>query len=344
VKLGFIGLGLIGRRRLEIARAAGHDAVFGVDPERPSWPGFARHGMRMSAHHADVGDQPVDAVFVALPHDLAAPAARWALERGAHVLCEKPLGLNPVGARRLCQTAAQRRLCLAVGFNYRFLPSVVRLRALLAEGALGTAFRGRFYIGHGGRPGMEKEWKLNRARAGGGAVMDPGIHLLDLVRLLLGEARVMECRVARRFWRADVEDEARVELQCAGADVSVEISMTSWRNQFQIDLAGEDGMASISGRGGNYGPQRLTYANRWFWQPGNDRRLEEGFGDDDPSFVHETEAFLQWVAGGPRHPALATGEDGLAAAELVEAIYARSREALTGSCASPRSGHSAAQL
>lgn len=324
MKLGFVGLGLIGARRAKIARLLGHEIVFMVDPDQGRREALEIAGCTYAASAAELGDVHADAIFIAVPHDLALPTCEWAFARGAHVLCEKPMGLSPDQARRIAAAAAGKQFC--AGFNFRYLPGVAALRVFLREGKLGELHRARLVFAHGGRPGMEAEWKLKRARAGGGALIDPGIHLIDLALHLIGPDKVDAVALRRRFWQSDVEDNCLVMLRRAQGDVDValEVSLTSWKNQFAIELYGSDGMAVLHGRGGNYGAQKVEYVNRWFWQ-GPDGRVIEDLGDD-PSFELETQAFLDKIAGGADDGILSGIEDGIAALDMVHRAYASDAE------------------
>jgi predicted dehydrogenase len=168
---------------------------------------------------------------------------------------------------------------------------------------------------------MEEEWKLKKARAGGGALIDPGIHLLDLVRYLIGEPEVVSCILRRRFWPSDIEDFCRAELACGAIDVTIEVTLTSWKNHFSLEIYGSDGMVRLDGRGGNYGTQRVEYTNRWFWRSGRDLRSERDYGLADPSFADETTAFLNWVECNESDGIIANAGDGCAALKLVEQLY-----------------------
>ena len=143
--------------------------------------------VKLEQANADV-TRDVAAIFVAIPPDEAAAACTWALGRGAHVFCEKPLGLSAEQARSVQDVAVAHRARLGAGFNYRYLPGVTFLKEAIVSGRIGEVYSLRMYLGHGGRPGMEREWKLSAARAGGGALIDPGIHLVDLARFLFGSA------------------------------------------------------------------------------------------------------------------------------------------------------------
>jgi predicted dehydrogenase len=321
--VGFVGLGLIGARRFQIVEQLGHSIAFAIDPDESrhsklDMPActFATCTEMLDPEVID----PVEAVFIAVPHDLALEYCAWAFRLGFHVLCEKPMGISTAQAKKIQRLSVDADRRFGAGLNYRFLPGVDALRALITDGHLGDLYQLRLSIGHGGRPGMEQEWKVQRARAGGGALIDPGIHLIDLARYLGGEPVVQSARMSRRFWEADVEDNCSVVLGIGDIDVGIEVSLTCWESRFAIDAYGRDGCAFIRGRGGNYGSQRLRYVNRWFWQDDNRRYVQE-LGSDDPSFHLETAAFLDAIVGGSIDPRLSDATDGLTALSLVEELY-----------------------
>jgi predicted dehydrogenase len=324
ITVGFVGMGLIGARRAKIAKTLGYRIAFMVDPDPKRLNALEAQGSCLATSLQELasrGFEQPDAVLVAVPHDVALETCVWALERGASVLCEKPMGISLEQAQKIAVSvkAAGKQFC--AGFNYRYLPGVVALRKLVREGELGELFRVRMIMGHGGRPGMETEWKLERARAGGGALIDPGIHLIDLAQHIFGANGVESVALRRRFWKSDVEDECALTLRApGGADVSIDVSLTSWRNQFVIEAYGSDGMAVLSGRGGNYGRQRLEYVNRWFWQ-GLDKRRVEDLGADDPSFEMETHAFLELVESGESDGNLSDADAGCSAIKVVQQAY-----------------------
>src|SRR5690606_14432700 len=110
----------------------------------------------------------VEAVVIATPHaDHAWPAHR-ALEAGKHVLCEKPLTIDPHDARRLVEIAEDRGLRLATGFNHRFYPPVADALRLVEAGALGDLISVRVEIGHRAGSDFLTSWHIDTTRSGGG--------------------------------------------------------------------------------------------------------------------------------------------------------------------------------
>jgi predicted dehydrogenase len=113
--------------------------------------------------------------------------------------------------------------------------------------------------GHGGRLGYEEEWRGSRALAGGGELLDQGIHLIDLVRYLAGDAELAFAELRTDYWRTDVEDNAFVALRCrSGPFAWLHASWTEWKNLFSFEVGMERAKLEISGLGGSYGVERLT--------------------------------------------------------------------------------------
>jgi predicted dehydrogenase len=130
-----------------------------------------------------LADPEVDAVYVALPNALHAAWAARALEAGKHVLCEKPLGLDPATVARAFDAAQAAGRVLAEAFMWRHHPQVARLRELLAEGAVGEMrlLRASFSFTLVGETNVRLDPAL-----GGGALLDVGCYALSALRLVAG--------------------------------------------------------------------------------------------------------------------------------------------------------------
>jgi predicted dehydrogenase len=135
-------------------------------------------------------ESELDAVILATPHDLHAPMAIAALERGKHVLIEKPMACTVAECRAINRAAARAGKTLMVAQNWRYTPWVRAVKAILDSGEIGPvrAVRTEWLQNAVGdpRPG---NWLLDAARAGGGPVISLMVHNLDCLRFLLGEPR-----------------------------------------------------------------------------------------------------------------------------------------------------------
>jgi predicted dehydrogenase len=187
-----IGCGLIGSRRA--AAAAAHPdtrLLLVVDPQADRRERLgAKLGAAAAADwHRALEHPDVDAVVIATPNGFTKEIGVAALEAGRHVLLEKPMGRSAAEARALARAAEAAGRCLKVGFNHRYHPALSRLQELVVEGGIGRILNMRARYGHGSRPGCEAEWRGDPELAGGGELLDQGVHLLDLFHWLKARRR-----------------------------------------------------------------------------------------------------------------------------------------------------------
>lgn len=321
-----VGHGLIGRQRAAAVVALGGALAGTVDPVaagRDDAPHFASLD--------DVAPEAYDAAVVALPHDLAVPTAKDVLAAGKPVLIEKPLGLHASSARELLEAAAAVDGPSFVGYNYRFLPHVRRVLEAAAAGTLGPLRTVDMLLGHGGHPRSAEGWKLDPRLAGGGVVLDPGVHLLDLLLLLDPALALLHAAGTRGFWGTGIEEDVVLTFGHDRLLATVRVSHMRWVNDFHVEVVGEDGYGIATGRGGNYGAQTLRLGRRWAWSaPGaaSQRETEEtaDFGPDNVSLTDELAAVLAQWRGAPApttgpHPA--TFAEAYDVTALVDAVYDR---------------------
>ena len=186
-----VGVGSIGARRaaaVKAARGLNLVAVADADPSRAR--AVAAHlDARMVASLDDGLEMArVDAAcIVGTPHADHDDIVRASLDAGKHVLCEKPLAIDPAEARDLAEHADQLGLQLATGFNHRFYPPVRDALELVSGWSIGRVESVRMTIGHAASAEFLAGWHGDRAASGGGTMMDNGVHACDLVRKFLGE-------------------------------------------------------------------------------------------------------------------------------------------------------------
>ncbi len=234
-RLAFVGLGWIGAMRLEAVAAAGlaevaalcEPATQRLEETARTYPG-AKSFSDPGAMLDQAGDLGLDGVVIATPNSLHAPQALAALDRGLAVFCQKPLALNAREAREMVAAARRADRLLGVDYSYRFTDGARELRRAVAAGELGRVFSVDTVFHNAYGP--DKPWCFDPRLAGGGALMDLGVHLIDLALWLLGDPGVEA--VHGGAWRggepltAGVVDDfanARIELE-GGASVSVAVS------------------------------------------------------------------------------------------------------------------------
>jgi len=135
----------------------------------------------------------IHVINVCTPNYLHKEHTLAALAAGKHVYCDKPLAMNAAEAREVVDAAGRTALTSQVTFHNRFSPAMLRARQLVEDGFLGDilSFRGVYLHSGYADPSRTMSWRLDMAKSGGGALVDLGSHLIDLMRMLVGDfARV----------------------------------------------------------------------------------------------------------------------------------------------------------
>jgi predicted dehydrogenase len=149
-----------------------------------------RHGIAhaYSAYELLLAEQAPDVVVVATPNNLHSEMALAALEAGAHVICEKPLGLTFAEAVELAERADLLERRHLAAFTWHFLPGARHMKALLDDDAVGRVYQvqARYHVRGWGDPSGPMRWQYDAAAAGSGAVANLGSHLIHLIDWWLG--------------------------------------------------------------------------------------------------------------------------------------------------------------
>lgn len=261
-RFAIIGCGRTGQKRAAAISKLGYPTGLVVDHARRRAVELAEPlGARAATDFGAVVEATdIDAVVIATPHAELSAIATACLKAGKHVLVEKPGGRNlaEVSAVRDAADAAAR--VAKVGYNHRFHPAVLKAREIVDHGLLGQLMflRGRY--GHGGRPGYEKEWRLQPSISGGGELIDQGSHLIDLAQWFLGEFTDVQAVLRTFFWNAEVEDNVFLTLSTSEGRIAwLHATWTEWKNLFSVEIYGKDGKLEITGLGGSYGVESLTF-------------------------------------------------------------------------------------
>ena len=323
-----VGCGLIGTRRARAVAEHPHTALrVVVDSDRARAETLAReYGAACATGWSDVfAHTDVGAVVVSTPNALLEPIGRDALERGKHVLIEKPMGRNVAEAERLAAAAFASRRVLKIGFNHRYHPALARANELYRLGAIGRLVQMRARYGHGSRPGCEHEWRADPQLAGGGELLDQGSHIIDLFHWFAGPPLRIHAELQSAVWRrGPLEDNAFGVLRFAHDVVGqFHASMTQWRNLFSLELHGDLGALVVEGLGGSYGVETLSHIRRNMAGGPPDTELQR-FAGADTSWQAEWQDFVAATEGAPlQHGA---PEDGVAVMRTVAGLYAAARD------------------
>jgi predicted dehydrogenase len=323
LRTAIIGCGLIGNKR---AKALGDSPlVVTADTNLSRAKQLASQfpDCKASDDWRAVVDRPdVDLVVVATTNDMLALATLAAVRAGKHVLVEKPAARNARELEPVVETARAASVVVKVGFNHRFHPALLKAREIFDSGVLGPLMFIRARYGHGGRLGMEKEWRGDPQISGGGEMLDQGVHLIDLSRWFLGDFAEVAGRVDTFFWKWPVEDNGFAMLRTPAGQVAwLHASCTEWKNLFSFEIYGRDGKLHIEGLGGSYGIERLSFY-RMLPQMGPPQTTIWEFPGEDTSWRAEFAHLKECIAKKQRP--WGNLEDAMASLRVVEKLYSLS--------------------
>jgi predicted dehydrogenase len=156
----------------------------------------------------------VDAVVIATPHTLHHPMIMRALERGLHVLCEKPLACTPEEARDIAGAAAASGLTVTIGYQRHFDPGYLYMRDVIERGDLGELRAVSITCGQHWDEWTRSGWRQVPELSGGGMLMDTGSHMVDLLCWLVGRPFVhVRALVENRGRPVDIDTTAMVAFE-----------------------------------------------------------------------------------------------------------------------------------
>ena len=319
-RVAIIGCGLIGQKRAHALGGAQLVACSDIQIERARAVAASGHDVAVSTSWQEtILRDNVDIVVVATTNQLLGEISEAAAANGRHVLVEKPAGRNTKEIDSIIAAAKRTGALVRVGFNHRFHPALQKAREIVDSGAIGDLMFVRGRYGHGGRVGYEKEWRADPTLAGGGEMIDQGVHLIDLARWFLGEFTTVQGFAHTYFWDMPVDDNGFMLLRTeADQTAFLHVSCTEWKNLFSFEIYGRTGKLAIDGLGGSYGVERLTHYAMLPQMGPPDTTIWE-YPRGDLSWKLEFEEFLTDIAAGSEPaPGLA---DARAALEVVETIY-----------------------
>jgi predicted dehydrogenase len=329
IRFGIVGCGVISNvhaqciQELEDLELAG---VFDRSEERRN--AFARqHGtVAYPSYSAMLADTTIDAVCICTPSGLHADQAVQALREGKHVFLEKPMALNAHDATRVCRAAEASGRLITVVSQRRFYEDVIRVKNLIRDGAFGKLVFCDLYMKFWRDSSYyaESTWRGTYAMDGGGALMNQGIHGVDMIRYLAGDVKLLRGKTNTRVHDIEVEDTAvaLLEFDCGALGVIEASTATAPGFSQRIEINGSTGYAALVD-----GQLEKLCINREMIV---DRKIEVDAGTaSNPSQLNNAMHLLQLrnfaAAIRGEEELLSTPRDGYEAVRLIEEIYQSSK-------------------
>jgi len=260
----------------------------------------------------------INILFVCLPNYLAAEVTIAALENSLHVFCEKPPGkdIKDIKTVMECEKKFPKQK-LMYGFNHRHHDSVIDAIKIIKSNELGKVLSLRGVYGKSKIISFDSDWRTKRNMAGGGILLDQGIHMIDMMRMFAGEFTEIHSYVTNDYWNHDVEDNAYTLMRTEdGIIAMMHSSATQWRHMFQLSINLSKGAVNLSGiltSTKSYAPETITVIFAGDNADGDPREQTTKY-NKDKSWYREIVEFADIilhnkpVANGSSHEALKTME------------------------------------
>lgn len=323
LKFGIVGLGKMGGIRADSVRKRDDTVV--VSATDPNPPKSGIDDIKLLDSYQAVIDSDVDAIFVCTPNRFIPEIAVAALDAGKHVFCEKPPGRDLDGVAAIMAAEERNPGCtLKIGFNHRYHYGIMEAKKIIESRKYGRILWLRGVYGKAEASGQADEWRLKPDVAGGGILLDQGIHMLDLFRHFCGEFREVKSMCTRAYWDYPAEDNAFALLRDEKDRIAMlHSSFTQWKHRFTLEIFMEDGYVIVDGMPSS----TRSYRDEWLIQArkhqgaaiGNPPE-ERTFFNTDPSWDLELEEFVTCVRTG-KPVQNGTSRDAYETMKLVFDIY-----------------------
>jgi predicted dehydrogenase len=268
LRVGVIGLGKMGKLHFfNTLHIDDVELVAAADKSRSNRELAERYHVKTYDDYRKLIDsEKLDAAIVSLPNFLKSEAIAYASENDIDILVDKPLARNLVEARKITQKVQAENVRLMVGVNYRYFDSVQEVKKLVDEGRVGDVVLATSELimdgpfSHPLVPKPVPDWWFDKEASGGGALLDLGYHLIDILTWMLGDLNVEFSALGHRFG-LPLEDSAVVVLKGPKTNVRCIVNV-GWFSKmvfpdfnFRVNLHGTVGYASTD----RFAPRNLRF-------------------------------------------------------------------------------------
>jgi len=326
LRVGVVGYGVVGKRREDCINKHPNMRVIAVCDRVFDGEGILDNGVNYYQDYRRLLTEKLDILIVCLTNEIAPDVTIAGLESNLHVFCEKPPGRNVEDIMRVIEHEKKYPyLKLMYGFNHRYHESIQDALEILHTGELGSVINIRGMYGKAKLITFNQpDWRTKREIAGGGVLLDQGIHMVDLMRLFGGNFTEVHSFISNSHWGYDVEDNAYALMRTTDGVVGMlNSSATQWRHRFHLDINLERGSLILGGilsGTKSYGAETLTVVRA---DPDNDRgdpKEQITRYNRDPSWDEEITVFADCILN-DKPVISSTSEDALSTMKLVFKIY-----------------------
>ena len=324
MNIGIIGFGKMGQIRAKAVAQSGRgkvDKVFDTD----TGLNFQEYSVASSPQEI-IESASLDAIFICTPNYLNKELTIGGLKAGKHVFCEKPPAFTAKDVEEIREVEASSDKKLMYGFNHRHHSSIRNMKYLIDSGDYDDLLWMRGRYGKSVDKNFSETWRAKREFAGGGILLDQGIHMLDLFLYLGGDFDDTSAFVSNCYWKSDIEDNVFAILKNSktGVVASLHSTMTQWRHLFSLEVFLSRGYMVLNGlrtSSKTYGDEILSIAKNRSTAPAATWEDEEKITyHEDKSWRSEVDHFFDAIEQDTPIK-IGSSTDALNVMKTIDAIY-----------------------
>lgn len=324
-KVGIAGYGIVGKRRRVFIDKHPDLELVAVCDKLAEMEELVGDKVNFYLTYKELLSDNLDIIFVCMTNDIAPEVTKNALSKGLHVFCEKPPGRNVQDIESVIEIEKRtKNQILKYGFNHRYHDSVMMAKEKIDTGDFGEIISLNGVYGKSKIVSFQGGWRSIKEIAGGGILLDQGIHMLDLIRFFAGEFNEIKSFVSNDFWKYEIEDNAYAIMRNKkGVVALINSSATIWEHKFNLRINLSKGFLELSGlltSSKSYGEEKLyTHEHKDSNSVDNFKKIEYKFMEDN-SWEREIDEFVNCIKM-KKEPIYGTSLDALETMKLVYGIY-----------------------
>ena len=322
INIGIIGYGKMGQIRHNVISESNIAKVISI---------YDSNKVSTSIEKAKSAEQilknpKIHAVYVCTPNYLNMNLTIDSLRAGKHVFCEKPPAFTANDVLKIQKIEKESGKVLMYGFNHRHHDSIKKMKKIIETNEFGKILWMRGRYGKSVDKTFFDNWRSKKQFAGGGILIDQGIHMLDLFLHLGGDFDNIYASVSNLYWKLNVEDNvfATLENSKTGLSASLHSTMTQWRHLFSLEVFLEKGYFVLNGlktSSNTYGDEILSIAKNRSIAPAASWEDEQHVTyHNDKSWYSEADDFLSAIKKNKRVKN-GNSSDALRLMKIIDKIY-----------------------
>jgi len=248
IKIGIAGFGKVGKIRKKILDKIPEVKIVAISDKNLKNKDILGK-TKFFFDYKKLVKENLDVIFISLPNKFAADASIKALKNGIHIFCEKPPARNILELKKVFKIYNNnKKIKIKYGFNHRYHDSIILAKKIIDSKKYGKLINLKGIYGKNKITQFIGEWRSKRSIAGGGILLDQGIHLVDLMRFFCGDFEEIKSLVNNNFWKTNIEDNAYAIMRSKKNVVAmIHSTATQWQNQFRIEITLEKALINLSG-------------------------------------------------------------------------------------------------